>query len=242
MQTAPFQGTQAQSQIRVNSFVRSVYNWMAIGLALTGFTAYFFANSPTLLSMLFQVVGNRLQPTILFYGLIIAELAMVFTLSARVNKMQASTATALFIAYSALNGATLSSIFLIYTSASITSVFFICSATFLATSAYGWMTKKDLTSMGQFMFMGLIGIIIASVVNMFMKSSAMHMIISYIGVVIFVGLTAYDTQKIKYMAMSQPVDATGAMIRKGALIGALTLYLDFINLFLMLLRIFGDRK
>lgn len=242
MQTAPLQGTQAQTQVRVNSFVRSVYNWMGIGLALTGFTAYFVANSPSLMSMMFQVVGNRLQPTMLFYGLIIAELAMVFTLSARVAKMQASTATALFVGYSVLNGATLSSIFLIYTSASITSVFFICSGTFLATSAYGWMTKKDLTSIGQFMFMGLIGILIASVVNIFMQSSAMHMIISYIGVVVFVGLTAYDTQKIKYMAMSQPVDASGTMIRKGALLGALTLYLDFINLFLMLLRIFGDRR
>lgn len=242
MEYAPFQGTQEQAQVRVNSFVRSVYNWMGIGLALTGVTAYVVANSPSLLGMLFQVVGNRLQPTMLFYGLIIAELAMVFTLSARVNKMQASTATALFVGYSALNGATLSSIFLLYTSASITSVFFICSGTFAATSAYGWMTKKDLTSMGQFMFMGLIGIIIASVVNMFMQSSAMQMIISYIGVVIFVGLTAYDTQKIKSMAMSQPADATGAMVRKGALIGALALYLDFINLFLMLLRIFGDRR
>ena len=242
MDYAPLQGTQTQVQVRVNSFVRSVYNWMAIGLALTGFTAYFVANSPSLLGMLFQVVGNRMQPTMLFYGLIIGELAMVFTLSARVGKMQASTATGLFVAYSALNGATLASIFLIYTSASITSVFFICSGTFVATSAYGWMTKKDLTSMGQFMFMGLIGIIIASVVNIFMKSSAMYMIISYIGVVVFVGLTAYDTQKIKYMATSQPVDATGAMVRKGAIIGALTLYLDFINLFLMLLRIFGDRR
>jgi len=242
MEYAPFQGTQEQAQVRVNSFVRSVYNWMGIGLSLTGVTAYVVANSPSLLGMLFQVVGNRLQPTMLFYGLIIAELAMVFTLSARVNKMQASTATALFVGYSALNGATLSSIFLLYTSASITSVFFICSGTFAATSAYGWMTKKDLTSMGQFMFMGLIGIIIASVVNMFMQSSAMQMIISYIGVVIFVGLTAYDTQKIKHMAMNQPADATGTMVRKGALLGALALYLDFINLFLMLLRIFGDRR
>jgi FtsH-binding integral membrane protein len=244
MEFVPLQGTQTQTQVqvRVNSFVRSVYNWMAIGLALTGFTAYFVATSPSLLSMLFQVVGNRLQPTMLFYGLIIGELAMVFTLSARVAKMQASTATGLFVAYSALNGATLSSIFLIYTSASITSVFFICAGTFAVTSAYGWVTKKDLTSMGQFMFMGLIGIIIASVVNIFMQSPAMYMIISYIGVIVFVGLTAYDTQKIKYMAVSQPVDATGAMVRKGAIIGALTLYLDFINLFLMLLRIFGDRR
>ena len=240
MQSAPL--TSTQTQVRVNSFIRSVYNWMAIGLALTGFTAYFVAHSPAMLSLLFQVVGNRVQPTFLFYGLIIAELAFVFTLSARVAKMKASTATALFVAYSALNGATLSSIFLLYTASSITSVFFICAGTFAAASMFGWITKRDLTGVGQFMFMGLIGIIIASVVNMFMQSTGMHMIIGYIGVIIFVGLTAYDTQKLKYMASSQPADATPAMMRKGAIIGALALYLDFINLFLMLLRIFGNRE
>jgi len=208
---------------------------MAIGLGLTGFVAYYVANTPHLVQLIF---GNQ----ILFFGLIIAELALVFTISARIQKMQASTATALFVLYSALNGATLSFIFLIYTASSITSTFFICAGTFVACSIYGWTTKRDLTSMGGFMTMGLIGIIIASVVNMFIRSSAMHMIISYIGVIVFVGLTAYDTQNLKAMAVSQPADVGASAIRKGAILGALKLYLDFINLFLMLLRILGNRE
>jgi FtsH-binding integral membrane protein len=227
----------------VNEFVRSVYNWMAIGLALTGFMAYYVAHSEPVLRLLFQVAGNQLRPTMLFYGLIIAELVMVFTLSFRVHKMHASTATAVFIIYAALNGVTLSVIFLAYTGASIVSTFFICAATFTACSLYGWMTKRDLTSFGGFLFMGLIGIIIATVVNaFFIKSGAMAMIISYIGVFIFIGLTAYDTQYIKNMAMTQPADIEAGVKRKGAIIGALKLYLDFINLFLMLLRILGDRR
>ena len=240
MQSVPYPGS--QTQIRVNSFIRSVYNWMAIALALTGFTAFYVANSPQILGLFFNVVGNRLQPSMLFWGCLIGELALVFTLSARVQKMKAQTATALFVLYSVLNGVTLSSIFIIYTRSSITSVFFICSATFVATSLFGYFTKKDLTSMGQFMFMGLIGIIIASVANFFFKSSGMQMIISYVGVIVFVGLTAYDTQKLKGMALSQPADLPAGVIRKGALIGALTLYLDFINLFLMLLHILGNRE
>ncbi len=156
--------------------------------------------------------------------------------------MQASTATALFVLYAALNGATLSAVFLVYARSSIASTFFVCAATFVAGSVYGWTTKKDLTTMGGFLFMGLIGIIIASVVNLFLKSSGMAMIISYIGVLVFVGLTAYDTQKIKNMAMTQPADVDAGMVRKGAILGALSLYLDFINLFLMLLRILGDRR
>ena len=226
---------QTQVQIRVNEFIRSVYNWMAIGLALTGFIAYYVANTPALLNL---ILGNQ----ILFFGLIIAELALVFTISARVHRMQASTATALFVLYSALNGATLSFIFIIYTRASIASTFFVCAATFVACSIYGWTTKRDLTSMGGFLMMGLIGIIIASLVNLFIRSSAMHMIISYIGVLVFVGLTAYDTQNLKAMAVSQPSDAGASAIRKGAILGALKLYLDFINLFLMLLRILGNRE
>ncbi len=158
-----------------------------------------------------------------------------------VQKLSAATATALFVLYSALNGATLSFVFLVYTSSSITSTFFICAATFTACSIYGMVTKRDLTSLGGFMFMGLIGIVIASVVNMFLLSPGMHMIIGYIGVFVFIGLTAYDTQKLKTMAASQPADLDGGTIRKGAIMGALSLYLDFINLFLMLLRIFGDR-
>ncbi|MBU3948112.1 MAG: Bax inhibitor-1/YccA family protein [Proteobacteria bacterium] len=232
-QSYPLKGT--QTQILVNEFIRSVYNWMGIGLALTGAIAYYVSNDAGLQSLIF---GNKL----VFFGLIIAELALVFTISARVNKMKASTATSMFIIYAALNGATLSAIFLIYTASSITSTFFVCAATFIACSIYGMITKRDLTSMGGFMTMGLIGIIIASVVNLFIKSSAMSMIISYIGVIVFVGLTAYDTQKLKHMAMTQPSGLEAGVIRKGAILGALSLYLDFINLFLMLLRIMGDRR
>ena len=156
--------------------------------------------------------------------------------------MSAGTASSLFVLYSALNGVTLSFIFLIYTRTSIVSTFFICSATFLVCSIYGWTTKKDLTSLGGFLMMGLFGIIIASLVNMFIRSSAMSMVVSYIGVIVFVGLTAYDTQKLKNMALTQPAGLEDAVIRKGAILGALRLYLDFINLFLMLLRIFGQGR
>jgi FtsH-binding integral membrane protein len=188
--------------------------------------------------MLRLVFGNQL----IFFGLIIAELVMVFSLVSRVNRMSAGTATSLFVVYSVLNGVTLSFIFLVYTSESIVSTFFICSATFLVCSIYGWTTKRDLTSFGGFLLMGLFGIIIASLVNLFIRSSAMHMMISYIGVFIFVGLTAYDTQKLKNMALSQPAGLDGAVVRKGAIMGALSLYLDFINLFLFLLRILGQGR
>jgi FtsH-binding integral membrane protein len=225
----------AQVQVRVNSFVRSVYNWMAIGLGITGVVAYGVANSPGVTEVIF---GSQL----IFFGLIIAQLAMVFMISARIQRMQASTATMLFIVYSALNGATLSSVFLAYTQSSITSTFFICAATFTACSVYGWTTRRDLTTMGGFLTMGLIGIVIASVVNMFVQSGAVSTIVSYVGVLVFVGLTAYDTQEIKNMALSQPADIDAGAVRKGAILGALKLYLDFINLFLMLLRIFGGRR
>ena len=224
-----------QTQVIVNEFIRSVYNWMAIGLGLTGFIAFYVSNSPNMIKLIY---GNQ----VLFFGLIIGELGLVFYLSARVQKIQASTATALFILYAALNGATLSFIFLIYTSSSITSTFFICAATFVSCSIYGMVTKRDLTSLGGFMAMGLIGIIIASVVNMFIRSTGMSLIISYIGVFVFVGLTAYDTQKLKRMAITQPAGLEAGVVRKGAIMGALTLYLDFINLFLMLLRILGNRR
>ena len=230
---------QTQVQVRVNEYVRSVYNWMAIGLLLTGGVAYFVANNATLLSLFFQVVGNQVKPTLLFWACIIGELVLVFSISARVQKMSASTATALFLLYAGLNGATLSIILLAYTSTSIASTFFICAGTFVACSIYGWVTKRDLTSLGGFLFMGLIGIIIASVVNIFLQNTMMHMIISYIGVFIFIGLTAYDTQKIKNMALSQPDGLEAAVVRKGAILGALSLYLDFINMFLFMLRIFG---
>ena len=224
-----------RTKVLVNDFVRSVYNWMCIGLALTGFIAFYVSHSETMLRLVF---GNRL----VFFGIIIAELALVFSIASRVNRMSATTATSLFVIYSALNGVTISFIFLAYARASIVSTFFICSATFLACSVYGWTTKRDLTSWGGFLMMGLIGIIIASLVNMFIRSSAMSMVVSYIGVIVFVGLTAYDTQKIKDMALSQPAGLDGAVVRKGAILGALSLYLDFINLFLMLLRIFGGSR
>jgi len=225
----------AQVQVRVNSFVRSVYNWMAIGLGITGVVAYGVANSPGVRQIVF---GSP----IVFFGLIIAQLAMVFMISARIQRIQASTATMLFILYSALNGATLSFIFLAYAQSAITSTFFICAATFTACSVYGWTTRRDLTSMGGFLTMGLIGIVIASVVNMFVQSGAVSTIVSYVGVLVFVGLTAYDTQDIKNMALSQPGDIDAGAVRKGAILGALKLYLDFINLFLMLLRIFGSSR
>jgi len=224
-----------RTEVLVNDFVRSVYNWMFIGLGLTGVMALYVSNSETVRGLIY---GN----SIIFYGLIIAELALVFSISGMVNRMSATTATMLFVIYSALNGVTLSFIFLVYTRESIVSTFFICSATFLACSIYGWTTKRDLTSWGGFFVMGLIGIIIASLVNLFIRSSAVNTIISYIGVLVFVGLTAYDTQKLKNMALMQPDGLDGAVIRKGAILGALSLYLDFINLFLMLLRIFGQTR
>jgi hypothetical protein len=224
-----------QVQVRVNSFVRSVYNWMAIGLGLTGIVAYSVANMPEVRNVIF---GSG----VVFFGLIIAQLVLVFMMSARIQRMQAGTATLLFVLYSALNGATLSSIFLAYAQSSITSTFFVCSATFVACSIYGWTTRRDLTSMGGFLTMGLIGIAIASLVNLFIQSSAVSVIVSYIGVLVFVGLTAYDTQDIKNMALSQPGDIDAGTVRKGAILGALKLYLDFINLFLMLLRIFGSSR
>jgi FtsH-binding integral membrane protein len=224
-----------KAEVLVNDFVRSVYNWMCIGLALTGFIAFYVSGSETVLQFVF---GNRM----VFFALILVELGLVFSISGMVNRMSAGTATALFVLYSALNGVTLSFIFLVYARASIVSTFFICSATFLGCSIYGWTTKKDLTSWGGFLMMGLIGIIIASLVNMFIRSSAMSMVVSYIGVIVFVGLTAYDTQKLKNMALTQPAGLESAVIRKGAILGALSLYLDFINLFLMLLRIFGGSR
>ncbi len=227
--------TQTRTEVRVNSFIRSVYNWMAVGLALTGATAYYVSNNEAMLRLIYS---NQL----IFFGLIIGELVLVFSLSARIGKLQASTATGMFVAYAMLNGATLSFVFLAYTRASITSTFFVCAATYLAASIYGTTTKKDLTSFGNFLFMGLIGIIIASVINLFLRSSGMSMIISYIGVIVFVGLTAYDTQKLRTIALSQPDGLEAGVVRKGAIMGALALYLDFINLFLMMLRIMGNNR
>ena len=215
------------------ALMRKVYVWMALALVITGATAYGVATSPGILTALFS---NQL----LFWGLIIAEFALVFGITGAINRLSLTTATLMFILYSVINGAVLSSIFLIYTMSSIASVFFITAGTFSVMALIGYTTKTDLTSMGKILFMALIGIIIATLVNIFLKSSGLEMIISYAGVLIFVGLTAYDTQKIKQMCLQAP-DA-GETMQKYALLGALSLYLDFINLFIYLLRIFGRRE
>jgi FtsH-binding integral membrane protein len=220
-------------RIAVPALIRKVYTWMALALAITGITAYGVYVSPNLISL---VVSSKA----LFFGLIIGELAMVMLLTARLEKLSLTTATAMFVAFSVLNGVTMSTIFLAYTMTSIATTFFICAATFAVMSFYGAVTKTDLSSMGKLMFMALIGLIIASVVNMFVRSSGLDLIISYIGVLVFVGLTAWDTQKIKRMLAQADYMDEGA--QKIALIGALSLYLDFINLFLYLLRILGARR
>ena len=214
-------------------FMVRVYNWMTAGLAITGFMAFYVSNNETIMNIIF---GNPIMPIVLM----IAQIGLVFWLASRVMQMSVSQATGVFILYAGLTGVTFSFIFVVYTSASITSTFLVTAGTFGAMSLYGYTTKKDLTSWGSFLFMGLIGIIIASVVNMFMQSNMMHMIITYAGVLIFVGLTAYDTQKIKEMNIlgNEGTDED----TKEAIRGALTLYLDFINLFLMLLRLMGDRR
>lgn len=214
-------------------FMVRVYNWMAAGLAITGFMAFYVSSSPAMINILF---GNPIVPIIL----IIAQIGLVFWLASRVMQMSVSQATGVFLLYAGLTGVTFSTLFVVYTSASITSTFLVTAGTFGAMSLYGYTTKKDLTSWGSFLFMGLIGLIIASVVNMFMQNSMMSTIISYVGVLIFVGLTAYDTQKIKEMNIigNEGTDED----TKEAIQGALTLYLDFINLFLMLLRLMGDRR
>jgi FtsH-binding integral membrane protein len=215
--------------VRQNALVRQVYAWMGAGLTITAVMALITLSSPAILN---AVLGNKL----VFYGLMIGELALVFTLSGAINRLSEATATLIFIAYSALNGVTLSVVTLVYTANSITSTFVITAGMFGAMSVYGYMTKRDLTSWGSFLFMGLIGVVIASIVNIFVVSSAASWIISGIGVIVFTGLTAYDTWKIKELA------AQGIGGRKPAILGALTLYLDFINLFLMLLRFTGNRR
>jgi len=224
---------QLESSLAFPVLMRKVYVWMTLAMIITGFTAYYVATSQTLLTAIYS-------NSMVFYGLIIAELALVFVLSSMINKLSLLTATLMFVLYSVVNGATLSFIFLAYTASSITSVFFITAATFASMALYGYFTKKDLSSWGRILTMGLIGIVIASLVNIFLHNSGLNLIISYVGVLVFVGLTAYDTQKIKQMMLEAP-DA-GEHMQKIALLGALSLYLDFINLFLMLLRILGSSR
>lgn len=215
------------------ALMRKVFVWMTLALAITGLTAYGVATSPAILSLIFS-------SNVTFFGLIIAEFALVFAISGAINRLSLSTATLLFILYSVINGATLSTIFFAFSVATIGKVFFITAGTFGAMALVGYTTKTDLTSMGKLLFMALLGIIIASLVNIFVGSSGLDLILSYVGVLVFVGLTAYDTQKIKQMCQAAP-DA-GESAQKLALIGALSLYLDFINLFLYLLRIFGNNR
>ena len=215
------------------ALMRKVFVWMTLALAITGITAFGVASSPALVAAIF---GSK----VLFWGLIIAEFGLVMAISGAITRMSLSTATLLFVLYSVINGATLSVIFFAFSMAVIAKTFFITAGTFGLMALVGYTTKTDLTSMGKLLFMALLGLIIATVVNLFVQSSGFDLIISYVGVLIFVGLTAYDTQKIKQMCFEAPDG--GEMSQKLALLGALTLYLDFINLFLYLLRIFGRKE
>ena len=215
------------------SVFRRVYIWMTMALCITGLTALIIANNN-------DIMYSLLQNEATFWIIMIAELALVFILAGRLHKLSMGTATILFILYSVLNGITMSLIFIIYTESSIAATFFVTAGTFGAVSLYGFATKKDLSSWGSILIMGVIGIVIASVVNIFMGSETLYWIISYAGVLIFVGLTAYDTQKIKEVLLNPNVEVDDNL-NKIALFGALQLYLDFINLFMHLLRIMGSK-
>ena len=233
LDTESLQGGDFAMSTAFSALMRKVFIWMALALVITGVTAYGVATTP---SLLIAIVTNKA----IFWGLIIAELALVFAVSGAINRLSLATATLLFVLYSVVNGATLSVIFLAYSMPAIIQTFFITAGTFGVMALVGYTTKTDLTSLGKLLFMALVGLVIATVVNMFVGSTGFDYILSYVGVLIFVGLTAYDTQKIKQMCMQAP-DA-GEHMQKLALLGALSLYLDFINLFLYLLRIFGNSK
>ncbi|CCG54446.1 Putative transmembrane protein of unknown function, Inner membrane family protein [Flavobacterium indicum GPTSA100-9 = DSM 17447] len=225
--------TEDQIKIEQANFIAKVYGWMCAALLATGLTAWYVAQSEEIIVAL---VTNK----ILFYGLLFGEILLVGYISRALPTMNVSMAKALFFLYAIANGLTLSLIFVIFTTTSIASAFFITAGTFAVMSVYGYYTKSDLTSMGKILMMALIGLVIASIVNIFMESTLLYWITSYVGVFIFTGLIAYDTQKIKEMNIigNEGTDED----TKESLMGALTLYLDFINLFLYILRIFGDRK
>lgn len=220
--------------INMPGLMRDVYAWMAIALLVTGATAWIVADSPLLLGLIFASKFGT-------WGLLIATIALVWHLSAAVTRLSLKTATAMFLIYSVLNGLTMSAIFILYTFSSISAVFLTTAGTFAVMSVYGYMTKTDLSRMGSLCLMALFGVIIATVVNLFLENTMLQMILSYAGILIFVGLTAYDTARIREIAMTHDTSATDDG-QKIAIMGALTLYLDFINLFLYMLRIFGDRK
>ncbi|WP_277975799.1 Bax inhibitor-1/YccA family protein [Pantoea endophytica] len=223
-----------QASTSLQTYMAQVYGWMTCGLLLTAFVSWFAARTPAVMELVF---ANRIT----FFGLIIAQLALVFVLSGMVHRLSGAVATALFMFYSALTGLTMASIFLVYTYSSIASTFFVTAGMFGAMSFYGYTTKRDLSRFGSLLFMALIGILLASLVNFWLKSPALMWAITYIGVVVFVGLTAYDTQRLK--AIGENINVNDKEnLRRASIMGALTLYLDFINLFLMLLRIFGNRR
>jgi FtsH-binding integral membrane protein len=230
--TQPISISQAK-QDAASIFLAKVFNWMAVGLGITGITAYFTAST----GLARVIIGSPL-----FLIIAIGTLGLVFFLSARIDKIQAGTASTLFIIYSLLNGLFFSTIFLRYTGSSIAGTFLITAGMFGGMAVYGLITKRDLSGWGSFLFMGLIGIIIASIVNIFLKSPGMYWVISMIGVLVFTGLTAYDVQKIKRMGEDGIMQQGNEAITKGSIMGALALYLDFINLFLMLLRFFGGSR
>ena len=227
------QFTEEQIKIEQANFIAKVYGWMCAALVLTGLTAWYVAQTD-------EIISALKSSRILFYGLLIGEVLLVGYISKALPTMNVNTAKALFFLYAIANGVTLSLVFVIFTDSSIASSFFITAGTFAVMSVYGYFTKSDLTSMGKILMMALIGLIIASIANIFMESKMLYWIVSYAGVFIFTGLIAYDTQKIKEMNIigNEGTDED----TKESLVGALTLYLDFINLFLFILRIFGDRK
>jgi len=230
----------AHVDVGLRQHMLKVYNYMASGLTLTGIVAYAAGNSPAVMNLLYaQGPSGQLAPTILAWIAMLAPIGMVFFLAARIHALRASTAQTMFWVYSALMGLSLANVFLVFTGASIARVFFITAATFAGMSLYGYTTKRDLSRFGSFLFMGLIGVLIASVVNIFLASSALHFVVSVVGVLVFVGLTAYDTQEIKSIYLdSDDTEVSG----KKAIMGALKLYLDFINIFVMLLQLFGERR
>jgi FtsH-binding integral membrane protein len=231
-------GSAAAIDEGLRSYMLRVYNYMGVGLVITGLVAY-FSNVAAVSNGQLTQWGELLYTSPLMWVVALAPLAFVLVLSFGINRLSGSTAQLLFWAFTAIMGLSLSSIFMVYTDASIAKVFFITAATFGAMSLYGYTTKRDLTGIGNFLIMGLIGLIIASVVNIFMQSSMLEFAISAVGVLIFVGLTAYDTQRIKE---SYDEGHGGEVLQKTAVMGALSLYLDFINLFMMLLRLFGNRE
>jgi uncharacterized protein len=216
---------------RVTAFLQKVYGWMCLGLGVTAIVAFAVAGSPTAVQAIF---GNK----ILFYGLVFGELGLVFFLSARVNRLSPGTAAGLFLLYSALNGATLAFVLLAFTGASVATTFVVTAGMFGALALYGSTTRRSLAGVGQFVFMGLIGLVLASLVGIFVKSDGLQFVISIVGVIVFTGLTAWDAQRLKQMAVAVPEGKVGAF----AVVGALSLYLDFINLFLFLLRFLGGRR